>query len=89
MKLSSFNHQSGQQMSVNQFYMPTMLLVEKLFMIKRLIFIIAFLAFQTGWAQEEITPSPRDRFNIPYPKPEITLKSGNLTDNSAIEVRGL
>ncbi len=36
-----------------------------------------------------ISPSSRDRFNIPYPKPEVTLKSGNLTDNSAIDVRGL
>jgi hypothetical protein len=36
-----------------------------------------------------ISPSSRDRFNIPYPKPEMTLKSGNFTDQSAIDVRGI
>lgn len=38
--------------------------------------------------EESEVPSSRDRFNIPYPKPEMTLKSGNFTDNSAIDVRG-
>ncbi|HOS01148.1 MAG TPA: choice-of-anchor L domain-containing protein, partial [Prolixibacteraceae bacterium] len=39
--------------------------------------------------EESEVPSSRDRFNIPYPKPEMTLKSGNFTDNSAIDVRGI
>ena len=39
--------------------------------------------------EEGVVPSSRDRFNIPYPKPEMTLKSGNFTDNSAIDVRGI
>ena len=57
MKLSSFTHQQWQQVSVNQFYMPTMLVFEKYIMIKSLIFIIAFLACQTGWAQEWLNTS--------------------------------
>ncbi len=36
-----------------------------------------------------VTATSRDRFNIPYPLPEMTLKSGNLTSKSAIDIKGI
>ena len=40
---------------------------------------------------EEVTTvrTPRDLFNVPYSLPEMTLKSGNLTNRSAIDIRGI
>ncbi len=34
-------------------------------------------------------PSSRERFNVPYPLSEMTLKSGNLTSKSAIDIKGI
>lgn len=39
--------------------------------------------------QDEGPLSPRDRFNEPQPKPEFILKSGNFTDQSAVNIRGI
>ena len=33
--------------------------------------------------------SPRERNNVPYPLPEVILKSGNLTSKSAIDIKGI
>jgi len=33
--------------------------------------------------------SSRSRFNIPYEQPDLRLKSGNFTDNSAVDIRGI
>lgn len=34
-------------------------------------------------------PTSRDRFNVPYQMPEFSLKSGNLSKKSAIDIKGI
>ena len=47
------------------------------------------LIFSISLGAQSPGATSRDRFNVPYPPPEMTLISGNLTSKSAIDIKGI